>query len=57
MEAACLRAFRSKSVEHIIGKELDKAPLLTPAPESSPTLNFNICGADVVFWINLMKAL
>ncbi|CAO0823345.1 hypothetical protein DFAR_3670002 [Desulfarculales bacterium] len=45
MEAACLRAFSSKSVERIIDKELDKAPLLTPAPKSSPILHPNIRGA------------
>ena len=38
-------AFSSKSVERIIDKELDKAPLLTPAPESSPILHPNIRGA------------
>ncbi|CAO0820380.1 hypothetical protein DFAR_1540031 [Desulfarculales bacterium] len=47
MEAACLRAlaygaFSSKSVERIIDKERDKAPLLTPAPKSSPILHRNI---------------
>ncbi|CAO0820716.1 hypothetical protein DFAR_1850003 [Desulfarculales bacterium] len=39
MEAACLRAFpygafSSRSGERIIDKELDTAPLLTPAPEA-----------------------
>ncbi|CAO0824852.1 hypothetical protein DFAR_950026 [Desulfarculales bacterium] len=46
VEAADLRAFRSKSVESIIDKELDEAPLLTPAPEISPNLHPNIYGAD-----------
>ncbi|CAO0823075.1 hypothetical protein DFAR_3460054 [Desulfarculales bacterium] len=45
VEGTCLKAFRSKGVERIIDKELDKAPLLTPAPESSPILHPNICGA------------
>ncbi|CAO0819925.1 hypothetical protein DFAR_1240001 [Desulfarculales bacterium] len=52
VEAACLRAlaygtFSSESVERIIDKEkeLDEAPLLTPAPESSPILHLNIHGA------------
>ncbi|CAO0823707.1 hypothetical protein DFAR_3850015 [Desulfarculales bacterium] len=50
VEAACLRAlaygaFSSKSVERIIDKELDKASLLTLAPESSSILNPNIRGA------------
>ncbi|CAO0821079.1 hypothetical protein DFAR_200021 [Desulfarculales bacterium] len=49
-EAACLRAlaygvFSFKSVERIIGKALDEAPLLAPAPESSPILRPNIRGA------------
>ncbi|CAO0821113.1 hypothetical protein DFAR_2120002 [Desulfarculales bacterium] len=38
-------AFNSKSVERIPDKKLDKAPLLTPAPESSSTHNPNIRGA------------
>ncbi|CAO0821859.1 hypothetical protein DFAR_260002 [Desulfarculales bacterium] len=47
--AACSRvlacgALSSKSVERIINKELDEAPLLTPAPESSPILHPNIRG-------------
>ncbi|CAO0819855.1 hypothetical protein DFAR_1150013 [Desulfarculales bacterium] len=47
MEAVCLRvlayvAFSSNSVARIIGKELDKAPLLTSAPESSPILHPNV---------------
>ncbi|CAO0820027.1 hypothetical protein DFAR_1830006 [Desulfarculales bacterium] len=51
VEAACLRAlaygaFRSKSVERIIDKELDKAPSLTLAPGASPILHPNIRGAD-----------
>ncbi|CAO0823151.1 hypothetical protein DFAR_340034 [Desulfarculales bacterium] len=50
VEAVCLRdlayrVFSSKSVERIIDKELDKAPLLTPDPEFSPTLHSNIRGA------------
>ncbi|CAO0821912.1 hypothetical protein DFAR_3960005 [Desulfarculales bacterium] len=50
VEAACLRvlaygALSSKSVEFIIDKELDKAPLLTSIPESSPILHPNIRGA------------
>ncbi|CAO0824263.1 hypothetical protein DFAR_550009 [Desulfarculales bacterium] len=50
MEAACLRAlaygaFSSKSVERIIDKKRDKAPLLTPAPESSLIFHPNIRGA------------
>ncbi|CAO0823848.1 hypothetical protein DFAR_3960021 [Desulfarculales bacterium] len=50
MEAACLmalayRAFSPKSVERIIDKELDKAPLLTLTPESSLILHPNIRGA------------
>ncbi|CAO0820103.1 hypothetical protein DFAR_1370001 [Desulfarculales bacterium] len=49
MEAACLRAlaygaFSSESVERIIDKELDKAPLLTLAPKYSPILHSNIRG-------------
>ncbi|CAO0823459.1 hypothetical protein DFAR_3710017 [Desulfarculales bacterium] len=44
MEAACLRAlacgaFSFKSVKRIIDKELDKAPLLTLAPEASSILH------------------
>jgi transposase len=51
VEAACSRAlaygaFSSKSVERIIGKELDKAPLPPPASESSPILHANIRGAS-----------
>ena len=51
VEAACLRAlayvaFSPKSVERIIDKERDKAPLLTSAPESSPILHPNIRGAS-----------
>ena len=51
VEAACLRAlaygaFSSKSVERIIDRELDKAPLLAPAMESSPILHPNIRGAS-----------
>ncbi|CAO0824057.1 hypothetical protein DFAR_4040016 [Desulfarculales bacterium] len=42
METACLRASSSKSVERIIYKELEKASLLTPTPESSPILHTNI---------------
>ncbi|CAO0822356.1 hypothetical protein DFAR_2980003 [Desulfarculales bacterium] len=45
VDAVCLRAFSFKSVEHIIDKELDKAPLLPPAPESSPIIHPNIRGA------------
>ncbi|CAO0820947.1 hypothetical protein DFAR_2030002 [Desulfarculales bacterium] len=50
VEAACLRAladgaFSSKSVERIVDEKRDKAPLLTPAPESSPILYPNIRGA------------
>lgn len=50
VEAACLRAlaygaYSSKSVQRIIDKELDKAPLLAPVPESTPILHPNIRGA------------
>ncbi|CAO0823208.1 hypothetical protein DFAR_3530012 [Desulfarculales bacterium] len=50
MEAACLKAlaygaFSSKNVERITDKKLEKAPLLTPAPESSPIIHPNIRGA------------
>ncbi|CAO0819640.1 hypothetical protein DFAR_1040027 [Desulfarculales bacterium] len=38
------RAFNSKSVERILDKELDEAPLLTPVPELSPILHPNIRG-------------
>ncbi|CAO0823117.1 hypothetical protein DFAR_3480017 [Desulfarculales bacterium] len=43
--ALAYRAFSSKSVERIIDKGLDKAPLLTTAPKSSPILHSNIRGA------------
>ncbi|CAO0824125.1 hypothetical protein DFAR_400030 [Desulfarculales bacterium] len=45
LRALAYRAFNSKSVERIIDKELSKAPLLTPAPESSLILHPNIRGA------------
>ncbi|CAO0822392.1 hypothetical protein DFAR_3000001 [Desulfarculales bacterium] len=49
-ETACPKALAygalsSKSVERIIDKELDEAPLLTPTPKSSPILHPNIRGA------------
>ncbi|CAO0823362.1 hypothetical protein DFAR_3690002 [Desulfarculales bacterium] len=60
VEVACLRAlayraFSSKSVERFINKELNKAPLLTPAPESSPTLNPNIRGAGYFLTAQVRK--